>query len=370
MKILLLSAYHAQSHKQWCEGLISSFPEHSWELLSLPPRYFSWHMRGNALIWSKFHQKTLGKDFDMVIATSMTDLHGLRGFLPGFADIPSMLYFHENQFEYPANALQKAQIELQLVSLYSALCADQIVFNSLYNLQSFIAGVQQLLKKLPDFVPSGQIEAIQRKSSVLPVPLCNQCYCTEKTTSKKFSIVWNHRWEYDKWPENFFLALLKLKQMDVDYEVHVLGQQFRQQPAVFTEMKQVLKDNIQTWGYIEKDEEYREVLRSANVVVSTALHDFQGLAVLEAVAGGCLPVVPDRLAYPQFFQDKYRYPSHIEDNEKQAEVLASHLAGLAIDYGKQELPEVPDLYDLSWQAMKPKYTSLMNAYGKECVNFS
>ena len=368
MKILLLSAYHAQSHKQWCEGLISSFPEHSWKLLSLPPRYFNWHMRGNALIWSKLYQKTLAEDFDLVIATSMTDLHGLRGFLPDFADIPSLLYFHENQFEYPANTFQKAQIELQLVSFYSALCADQIVFNSWYNLQSYIAGLQQLLKKLPDFVPTRQIEEIQKKSSILPVPLFDQCYCIEKTASKKFGIVWNHRWEYDKWPENFFLALLKLKQLDVDYEVYVLGQQFRQQPEIFAEMQHTLSDNIQSWGYIEKDEDYREILRTADVVVSTALHDFQGLAVLEAVACGCLPVVPDRLAYPEFFQEKYRYPSYAEDNERQAEALAKHLASLAFDYVQQELPEVPDLYDLSWQQMKPKYASLMNAYRNECVS--
>jgi len=361
MKILLLSAYHAQSHKLWCEGLISSFPEHSWELLSLPPRYFNWHMRGNALIWSKLHHKILNEDFDLIIATSMTDLHGLRGFLPGLADIPSMLYFHENQFDYPLNSSQKVQIELQLVTFYSALCADQIVFNSLYNLQSFIDGLQQLLKKLPDFFPIEQIAEIKRKASVLPVPLSATCYCTVASTSKKLSIVWNHRWEYDKWPENFFLALLKLKQSGIEFEVHVLGQQFRQQPSIFAEMRQTLSENIQTWGYIEEKQDYREILRSADVVVSTALHDFQGLAVLEAVACGCLPVVPDRLAYPQFFQEKYRYPSYIGDNEKQAEFLAMHLMELANEYDRQALPEVPDLNDLSWRKMKPKYAALINA---------
>lgn len=361
MKILLLSAYHAQSHKQWCEGLISSFPEYSWELLSLPPRYFNWHMRANALIWSKFNRKVLSADFDLIIATSMTDLHGLRGFLPGLADIPGILYFHENQFEYPANVSHKGQIELQLVSFYSALCADQIVFNSLHNQQSFIAGLQQLLKKLPDFVPIKQIEEIQRKASVLPVPLYDHCYCIDKSLSKNFSIVWNHRWEYDKWPENFFLALLKLKQLDVEFDVHVLGQQFRQRPAIFDEMQKILSENIQTWGYIENIEDYQQVLRSADVVVSTALHDFQGLAVLEAVACDCLPVVPDRLAYPQFFEEKYRYPSHVENNEKQAEVLANHLKCLANDYNSQQLPKAPDLRELSWQQMKPKYASLMNS---------
>jgi len=370
MEILLLSAYHAQSHKQWCEGLISNFPEHSWELLSLPPRYFNWHMRGNALIWWKFHKKTLNSDFDLIIATSMTDLHGLRGFLPGLADIPSILYFHENQFDYPLSNSDKAKVELQLVSFYSALCADQVVFNSFYNLQSFMTGLRKLLKKLPDFVPTEQIEEIEKKSSVLPVPLFDPCCCTPTNTSKKLSIVWNHRWEYDKWPENFFLALLKLKQSAIEFDIHVLGQQFRQQPAIFAEMQQTLSENIQTWGFVENVEEYRKILGSADVVVSTALHDFQGLAVLEAVACGCLPVVPDRLAYPQFFQEKYRYPSFVENNEKQAKVLASHLKRLAKDCARHELAEAPDLYELSWQQMKAKYASLIDTYSKECVSLS
>jgi len=52
MKILLLSAYDAASHRHWREMLVTGFPEHDWTVLTLPPRHFNWRMRGNALSWA------------------------------------------------------------------------------------------------------------------------------------------------------------------------------------------------------------------------------------------------------------------------------------------------------------------------------
>ncbi len=53
---------------------------------------------------------------------------------------------------------------------------------------------------------------------------------------------------------------------------------------------------------MENKREYQALLQQSNVVLSTALHDFQGIAVLEGVAAGCIPVVPNRLAYPELFE--------------------------------------------------------------------
>ena len=50
-------------------------------------------------------------------------------------------------------------------------------------------------------------------------------------------IVWNHRWEYDKQPEVFFDALLRLKNAGYSFKLHVLGQSFRKVPACFAQAK-------------------------------------------------------------------------------------------------------------------------------------
>ncbi|MDC0414664.1 DUF3524 domain-containing protein, partial [Gammaproteobacteria bacterium] len=107
-KILLLSAYDAMSHTIWRRRLAAMFPEHEWTQLALPPRHFNWRIRGNSLQWALNEQDALTQDYDLLIATSMVDLASLRGFVPSLSKIPTLLYFHENQFVYPEGNTQRS----------------------------------------------------------------------------------------------------------------------------------------------------------------------------------------------------------------------------------------------------------------------
>ena len=363
MKILLLSAYDATSHQYWRKALVKNFPECDWNVLPLPARFFSWRVRGNSLSYAFEHQDTLNQDYDLVISTSMTDLAALRGMHPKLSSFPTLVYFHENQFAYPRTSKAFKSIEPQIVNFYTALCGDLVCFNSEFNKSSFMEGVEDLLKKLPDHAPVSSLGQLKARSMVLPVPLESTLKSNGQKQNRKTSdllqIVWNHRWEYDKGPELLFEGVRQLKERTADFKLHVVGQQFRNRPEIFDQLKALLGSNLGHWGYLEKDE-YQQLLETSDVVLSTAKHDFQGIAVLEAVAAGCLPLVPDRLAYPELFPEQFRYQdSSKSGSEYNAKAEGSSIAQQLASYIKQKhthsLPFPPDLKNLCWSHQREAY---------------
>ncbi|MBR7887928.1 DUF3524 domain-containing protein [Marinomonas sp. A79] len=339
MRILLISAYEASSHKAWSDTLMTGLNQHEWTYLSLPARHFAWRIRGNAMSFAFDPQNkpTLDAGYDLVIATSMTDVVGLKAFCPALQSLPWLLYFHENQFAYPANDKQQGLVEMQMVTLYSALAADQCVFNSVFNKHTFFAGARALLKKLPDFVSPSWLDKVESKADVLPVPL----EIPQATLSSPFApnsipniespikLVWSARWEFDKGPERLFAILKELQRRGVKFEIAILGEQFRTTPPIFAQIHAEFSDQISQFGFAPSRADYLSFLSSSHMVLSTALHEFQGLSVLEAVALGCLPVLPNRQVYPELFEPPFLYQSHIEDIAQEAKGAVDRILELS-----------------------------------------
>lgn len=309
-RILLLSAYDAASHRYWREWLESTFTDFAWTSLSLPDRHFFWRIRSNALTFIEYYSSELSLNYDLIIATSMTDLATLRGLVPGLARLPAIVYFHENQFAYPLND-QKQQyksniVNAQLNSILTASCADILVFNSRYNYSSFIEGVCGFIKKMPDGINQCVADKFSARARVLPVPVRSAPVADVPNDQGVKEIVWNHRWEYDKQPEVFFEVLYKLADDGLSFKLHLMGQVFRNVPQCFTDAKQRLADRILTWGH-QPREQYFRTLERAHIVVSTAAHDFQGLGMQEAIYRSCVPVAPRRMAYPEYIPTELLY---------------------------------------------------------------
>ncbi|WP_084645034.1 tRNA-queuosine alpha-mannosyltransferase domain-containing protein [Oceanobacter kriegii] len=352
-RILLLSAYRSDSHAYWADWLTTHL-DADWRVLELPGRYFRWRIRGNPLSWMSQLDELLAEwTPDHVLATSMVDVATLKGLVPGLAGIPVSCYFHENQFAYPVGEGQHASIDPQMVQLYAALAADEVLFNSEFNRQSFLDGVSALLKKLPDCVPEGVVEDIDYKSRWLPVPVSMpepeledqlDVAVEDWRATKDFSgplILWNHRWEYDKAPERFLAMLKALKQRGVDFRLALLGARPEKTPPALLAIREHFADQVLVDGKVSR-QDYWLWLKRADVVVSTAIHEFQGIAMLEASAMGCFPLVPDDLCYREQYPDVCRYPPTVD-----AEVLAHRLH---VVWQQITRPHTPDVgIKTQWQ---------------------
>lgn len=359
MRILLLSAYHTDSHQSWCDGLMAQFPEHHWTLLSLPGRYFSWRIRGNALSWACGEFPEIDANYDVLIATSMVDLAALRGLKPHLGQIRCILYMHENQFAYPANAQQFQSVEPAMVNLYSALAADRVLFNSEYNRQSFLQGTENLLRKLPDHAPLGLLEKIHDKSQILPVPLnLDQCRAMRPIQGHApLKVLWNHRWEYDKGPDTLAALIQQVESRGLPIEFYLLGRQFRQTPKALQTILASHPACIKHSGFLPKSE-YLSLLATCHVALSTALHEFQGLALLEAAAMGAIPLAPARLAYPEWLTAEHLYADHQGDAQAESAAIIERL----LAWHTSPPPGQHRVDQYLWAKLRPAYADTLTGH--------
>ena len=369
---LLISPYHAESHKIWAEAVIAMCPEFNWRLTSLPPRFFDWRIRGNALaLLFEPRFSDAFKNLDLIVATSMTDLSSLKGLCPDIQQVPCVIYFHENQFAYPPNQAGplKRSLEAKMVTLYGALAADLVLFNSEFNFSTFIGGAKEMLKNFPDHAPLNCIKEIEDKSRVLAVPIAgidgiaqaNSGHEANIGASEPLKIAWNHRWEYDKGPDRLVAVIEQVAARNLNCEFSIFGQRFRQVPKCFEGLPSRYPKLINHFGYVDDKQEYYLMLQEHHVVLSTSLHDFQGLSVLEATHLGCVPLVPDRLAYREYLPAWCRYPSNLADIRTETMVIVSRLENLASELRRGALPQPPSLDALAMSVLAPKYRTTLHA---------
>ncbi len=300
MRILALEPYYGGSHKAFLDGW-SAHSRHEWTVLGLPAFKWKWRMRHSAYTLAEQVRERLaaGEQWDLLLCTDMLDLATFYGLAPReLRALPSVAYFHENQLTYPVRCESERDYHFGYTNMTTGLTATRVWFNSAFNRDSFLEALPAFLKRMPDHQPLEVVERIRAKSEIRPQGVREMPQRGARQPGP-LRILWAARWEHDKNPQLLFDALEELKSRGVDFRVSVVGGQFRDVPAVFAWAADHFRDHIDRWGYQKTRAEYEAALREADVVVSTADHEFFGVSVVEAIAAGALPVLPRRLAYPE-----------------------------------------------------------------------
>jgi len=306
VKILIAEPFCSGSHKTWAEGY-QKHSSHDVEIISLPGRFWKWRMHGGAMTLAKrFH--TLKFQPDLILATDMLNLPVFQALAE--PKCPVHMYFHENQFTYPWSPADE-DVKFQrdkhygFINYSSALCADHVYFNSQFHLDSFFIGLEDFLRQFPDYREIQNIERIRKKSSALHLGIDLKKfdeYKIEKKASDPPLILWNHRWEHDKNPETFFKAMEKLSKKGLQFQLAVLGQEFKTELPCFTQARKSLKKNIVQFGYAKTFADYAKWLWKADILPVTSNQDFFGGSIMEAVYCKTIPLLPRQLTYPELFQ--------------------------------------------------------------------
>lgn len=314
MQLWLVSPYHTGSHQAWAEGY-THHTRHTITPLTMTGRFWKWRMQGGAIELAAQAVRLLdaGAMPDVILATDMLNLPAwlglLRGKLP--SHIPIALYMHENQLTYPWRPGEGRDLTYAMINWLSQLAADAVIFNSRYHHDVWFGELPNLLKHYPDYNHLRLVDGVRARSCVLPVGIeadaiarvANQTRLTSPPSRRPVAhsplILWNQRWEHDKRPDRFFALLHRLQDNHLHFRLAVAGENFRQTPAEFEAARVQFADVIEHWGYIESREAYLALLARADLVISTADHEFFGISVLEAVAAGALPILPARLSYPE-----------------------------------------------------------------------
>jgi len=349
-RVLIVEPYYGTSHRHMVDGLRSRGLFET-ELLTLPARKWQWRMRGGAMVLARQAETLV--PCDVLLASDYLDLGAFLALGPAWLrNTLKVVYFHENQLTYPVRVEDERDFHFGLTNVISALAADRLAFNSRFHLDSFTSAAAALLARFPDFRPEGVPESIQGRARVIPPPLDLSEFREPAPKTGPLTVLWNSRWEFDKAPEAFFEALFPLADSGLDFNVALCGESFQDVPEIFDRARERLSGRILSWGFLESRSDYLGLLSRCDVVVSTAIHEFFGIAVAEAVAAGCVPLLPDRLAYPERYPREFLYDGHDQMRGRLREMMLDPAAVRRMD--ARRLVE-----DLDWSRRSADFCELL-----------
>ncbi|KFW63613.1 Glycosyltransferase-like domain-containing protein 1 [Pygoscelis adeliae] len=462
MSVLLIEAFYGGSHKQLMD-LLQEELQDDCVLCTLPAKKWHWKARTAALYFMQ--TVPASTNYRILFASSVLNLAELAALRPDLGKLKKVLYFHENQLAYPVQKCQERDFQYGYNQILSCLVADVVVFNSAFNMESFLTSIGKFMKLIPDHRPKDLEKIIRPKCQVLYFPvrfpdvsrfmpehklahlekvigvkrngdayrweglpgqqksralgglmknsnahresglceaqpgLCtsqheglpspltapaglnksepsestNPCQEEDKQhltfnlsnilsgrdyQQRPLHVAWPHRC-FSLSPSLIFLySFIFPKPMPFPFSLLFTLYSSFPPPDIFSEAKKALGSSVLHWGYLPSKDDYFQALCMADVVISTAKHEFFGVAMVEAVHCGCYPLCPKALVYPEIFPAEYLYSTpeqlfkRLQNFCKRPDIVRKHLY-------KGETA------GFSWAALGGKFRSLLAAEPRE-----
>ncbi len=384
MRILLVEPWQTGSHQAWAEGYQAA-SGHEVNIVGLPGKLWRWRLRGGALplaekvtTWIDMHGQP-----DLLLISGLVDVAELLGLARRnlSPDVGVVIYQHESQLVYPV-AEGNYDNGAALRNWMSWCVADLVLFNSYHHMRAVTAALPAFVRSLPDATHEPMVEAVISRFEVFAVgvdlgdipdrsamPDASSRRAVGGSPSRPV-ILWPHRWERDKDPGAFVAALRKVKAADLDFGLVLAGQDPPSGSAMAAEdrasAEHEFADHIVASGELDR-EDYLRQLAGCDLVVSCARHEFFGVAIVEAVAAGCVPLLPDALSYPELIRPPWHstvlyepgtFGTRLVDAVKRVDELRSETIGLSQSMRRFDWSTMATVYDQRFEAITARLATV------------
>ncbi|KAM5279547.1 tRNA-queuosine alpha-mannosyltransferase isoform 6-T6 [Ctenodactylus gundi] len=367
MSVLIIEAFYGGSHKQLVDLLQEELED--CVLYTLPAKKWHWRARVAALYFSQ--NVPIRENYRILFTSSVLNLTELTALRPDLGKLKKILYFHENQLVYPVKKFQERDFQYGYNQILSCLVADVVVFNSYFNMESFLTSIGKFMKLIPDHRPKDLENIIRPKCQVIYFPI-------------KFPDVSRFM------PEHKILHLKKMLSIKGNDSVALPSQReqresenlldnFNSECYVHSGLNTAQEENLD--NALMKESGLKKVNSSDNSQShlgkkeqNLPLNPFDSLGGnanqhrplhivwphrwLEAVYCGCYPLCPKDLVYPEIFPAEYLYSTpeqlskRLQNFCKRPDIIRKHL------YKGEMAP-------FSWAALHGKFRSLLTTEPKE-----
>lgn len=405
MRILLVEPWQTGSHQAWAEGYRDS-SRHDVDIVGLPGELWRWRLRGGALPLAEKITSWIDVNGqpDLLLVSGLVDVAELLGLARRnlSPDVAVVIFQHESQLVYPV-AEGNYDNGAALRNWMSWCVADLVLFNSYHHMRSVEAALPGFVGSLPDATHVPMLDSVIGKFEVFPVgvglgeiperepfpgfdqhpsslefavdddgveaeeeaPDSVEIAEQEPTMERQGRpvILWPHRWERDKDPAAFLAALRKVRDASFDFGLVLAGQDPPSGSSIAADERAAVEeefaDNVVASGDFERDE-YLEYVAQSDLVVSCARHEFFGVAVVEAVASGCIPLLPNALSYPELIRPPWHntvlyepgtFGTRLVDAVKRIDELRHETIGLPQSMRRFDWSLISELYDERLEAV-------------------
>ncbi|XP_041929832.1 glycosyltransferase-like domain-containing protein 1 isoform X2 [Alosa sapidissima] len=350
MSVLLIEAFYGGSHKQLVDMLHENIEDSA--VYTLPAKKWHWRARTSALYFMQNIPES--PSYRVLLASSVLNLAELVALRPDLGRLRKVLYFHENQLIYPVRKAQERDFQYGYNQVLSCLVADSVLFNSTFNMESFLTSMSSFFKAIPDHRPKDLDCLIRSKCQVLHFPIrfpdvtrfLPEHKLRRRATGSHMSCATGVPQDISSHGHLSVPASSSSEVSSTSEEGPVPSEQ---QGAVLTQEPQRVTADQQPPSCPPQGSH-------TGPQPQPPLHIVWPHRWLEAVHCGCYPLCPKALVYPEIFPAEYLYSTpeqlgkRLQGFCKRPDVVRRH--AVKVDTG---------LY--SWEALRDRFRSVLSAEG-------